>query len=370
MNYRVISSSTPSDVHAFVVNRVWAALIAVAALAILLGIAHVLVVRIKPPDRQDAVATRRRGVKALVIGTDGRASTSKVQAVMWTFAVLFAFVFLLFWGRSANCGDAAVNGGPRCKAAATARATFGQLVNNQLQSEYYVLLGFPIAAAVAAKALTTNKVATGQLTKTPIDGAGDGNKSNGDTDTTDHPPTRGIAVGTAEVISNDAGETDLLDFQYFAFTLLTLTFFFVEFLTHPANGLPHIPPTLVALSGLSVAAYTTKQALRTDVTSLITAVVPRRIQMTSGTTIAVVGSGFGQAIPTTNGNGTRPPGRVLLDGAALDVAVGAWNETEITASISAGTLSGLDPAGSGAVPLVVIDADGVQSGPFTVELVP
>lgn len=95
--------------HAFVINGVVAGVIAVAALAILLIGAQLLIVT--QPAAATAVKKRRRGVKALVIGTDGRASTSKLQALLWTFAVLFAFIFLLAWGRSLGCGDAAVREG-------------------------------------------------------------------------------------------------------------------------------------------------------------------------------------------------------------------------------------------------------------------
>jgi hypothetical protein len=38
---------------------------------------------------------RRRGLKAAVIGQDGRASTSKAQVVLWTGAVVWALIDLL-----------------------------------------------------------------------------------------------------------------------------------------------------------------------------------------------------------------------------------------------------------------------------------
>ncbi|MDQ1536232.1 MAG: hypothetical protein QOE58_625 [Actinomycetota bacterium] len=43
--------------------------------------------------------------------------------------------------------------------------------------------------------------------------------------------------------------------------MLSLVFFLVEFLTHPAHGLPDLPPTLIALSGFAAAGYTTKKGL-------------------------------------------------------------------------------------------------------------
>ena len=45
-----------------------------------------------------------------------------------------------------------MHNGPRCSEAATARAAFTNAVNRPLQPEYYVLLGFPLTAAVAVAA--------------------------------------------------------------------------------------------------------------------------------------------------------------------------------------------------------------------------
>jgi len=241
-----------------IVTRGWASVLALLILAGLVGVAHLVVVasnhgepsansqegKTGTSDASARVRTRRRGVKGLVIGTDGRASTSKLQVLLWTFAVFYAFVFLLLWGRSTRCGDAALQETSACVAAANARSTFSRTVNGDLQPEYYVLLGFPLAAALAAKSLTATKVASGAIHKPPI---------------TEN--QEGVVQGLSEVMSNDRGETDLMDFQYFAFNLLSLAFFYVEFLTRPSGGLPDLPPTLLALSGVSTAVYTTKKAL-------------------------------------------------------------------------------------------------------------
>src|SRR2546427_12479320 len=89
--------------HSFVVSGVAAGLIAFGAFVVLAVAVHLLLVGTSPaPGPDDPVAQRRRGIKSLVIGADGRASTSKVAAVLWTFAVFFAVAFLLLWGRSAS----------------------------------------------------------------------------------------------------------------------------------------------------------------------------------------------------------------------------------------------------------------------------
>jgi len=238
----------------FVVTRVWAGVLAAVILAGLAALAHVTVASstaAPTEDQLDALtaanaqrARRRRGVKALIIGSDGRASTSKTQVVLWTFAIFYALVFLLLWGRSVGCASTDLDDTPECEQAMVGRDAFLAVTNGALQHEYYALLGLPVAAAIAAKSITANKQADGTLDKDDID-----------------PEQGGIRDGLSEIISNDAGETDLIDFQYFAFTLLALAFFLTEFLAHPGAGLPNLPPTLVALSGVSTGAYTAKKSL-------------------------------------------------------------------------------------------------------------
>jgi hypothetical protein len=233
----------------FVIKRPLAGLIAFVAVVVPLVAAHWLVATRKPRPVPGTSAWRRRGLNALVIGTDGRASTSKVQAVLWTLAVFFAIAFMLAWGRSLGCNHAAT-AKKECTAAATGRTSFDAFVNRGLQPEYYILLGIPVTVAVAAKAITSAKVDDGTLTKPTL--------------MSDQERKGGVVQALRETVSNDAGETDLLDFQYFAFNLLMLAFFFSQFLTKPFAGLPDLPPTLLALSGVSAAAYTTKKGLTTD----------------------------------------------------------------------------------------------------------
>jgi hypothetical protein len=339
--------------QAFVVNRWMAGVISALALVLVVAIAHVLIVTSSPaPEASDLVAVRRRGIKALVIGADGRASTSKLQVVLWTIAVLYAFTFLLVWGRSSGCGDEDVRDGPRCREAAAAREAFRDAVNSELQPEYYVLLGFPVAAAVAAKALTTNKVASGELTKAPLTENGGG-----------------LVQGAAEVVSNDRGEGDIGDFQYLAFNLLALGWFTLEFASHPAAGLPDLPPTLTALTGFAAAAYTTKKALERDVRPAISAVVPRRSPRVEGAGITVVGTGFGTAGPGPE-NAAPEGAHVMLNGCDLTIATGGWRDSRIIASLSRSALAALpeSDAESVAAEITVMDCNGLVSDPATLEL--
>jgi hypothetical protein len=353
-----------------VITRVGAMVLALIALVLLLALAHVLIASgqddpgvaaaLTPTER--SVRKRRRGVKALVIGADGRTSTSKVQAVLWTFAVWYAFVVILLIGRSFGCDQEALSEEQQssCTEASENRITFAQLVGRELQADYYVLLGFPLGVAVAAKALTTNKVATGTITKTP-----------------NEPGSEGVVEGLRETISNDRGETDLLDFQYFAFNLLTLAFFFTEFLTNPQQGLPDLPATLIGLSGLSAAAYTTRKALETDVRPGVTAVIPKRLLLTRGTAIAVIGTGFEERriLPSSEergaagGSWVAPNAWLRIDGVSLDIE--SWGPTRIDAKLPQALVDQRAAVGAEApaAELVVDVNEEAPSEPVTVELV-
>lgn len=334
------------DVPTFVVTRWWAALITLALLGGVLVLAHLLIVSTQSAaDPGSMTRRRRRGVKALVIGTDGRASTSKVQVLLWTLAVLYALTFLLLWGRSIGCDSKAATS-TICERAADARAAFARLVEQPLDTEYYALLGLPTAAAVAAKALTQNKVVSGELTKPTLEETGE---------------KGGVAKGLAEVVSDD-GRTDLIDFQYFAFNLVALGYFAIEFTTTPSAGLPELPPTLIALSGVAVAAYTTKKALQKDVVPAITTVIPRTVRLASGTSVTVVGTGFG----TPAGQGDE---RLLINGFPVPVDPTRWTERKIEAELPQEVVAALrdaDPPTTAEVSLMT--ADGAVADPYVIEL--
>jgi len=227
---------------------------------------------------------------------------------------------------------------------------FNAVVRQDLQPEYIALLGIPLGAAVAAKALTAGKVASGDLVK---------------------PPTTqsGVGVGLAEVISNDRGETDAFDFQYAAFNILTLAYFFVLFFTNPVDGLPAIPPTLLVLSGVSGASYTTKKALESGVGPTIRTASPTRIVLTVDPKIIIVGGGF-----LALGGAPSALNSVALDGRPLVTAPSDWSATRVTAAFASLDPGELKKAGFRArtgvdlADLVVTDDLGNRSDPFKVEV--
>ena len=176
-------------------------------------------------------SAHRTGLWPLIVGEDRRLSTSKVQLMLWTFAIVLALLLLLFFGKD-----------------------FSAL---ELQPEYLLLLGSPAAAVLLAKTFTASKV------------------SNGAVENTEAP-----APSVTDVVTDDEGNTDLFDFQYFLFNLVLLVWFAVEMsrtLSDPsrlADGayfLPPLPLTLVGLTSASAAGYVVKKGLETERPSLLAA---------------------------------------------------------------------------------------------------
>lgn len=345
-----------------VITTKWAAILALCAIGLPLVILHRWIGSAQGPVTSDSdlVTRRRHGVKGLIVGADGRASTSRTQAALWTLAVLYAFAFLLLWGRSTKCpvSDEPQSDRPLCQQASEHSAAFSALVSKPLDASYYVLLGLPVSAAVAAQALTSSKVANGELLKAPATDAA--------SPPTGGPPTpkqEGPVKTIADIISNDNGDIDLLDFQYFAFNLLTLAYFFVQFFSRPGDGLPILPGTLLGLSGLSVSTYTVKKALETDVKPAVSGVSPARIPRAESTVITIRGQGFGDGVT----DWTQPHAQsASLDG--IELTPSTWSDTLIVATIP--SVEGLpsDDAGMAAAQLKVIDGNGASSDGYSVAL--
>ena len=170
---------------------------------------------------EDYKIQRGRFLRGLYLGKDGRWSTSKMQPLLWTYAVLFGLLALVVakW-----LGDS---------------AGWDEQVRNGLQDQYLVLLGGPFAAAVLAKLITTTKDENGILQKTD---AGEG------------------AGRPTDLFTDDAGDTDLVDLQYSLFNLLALAFFLGTFCFNLHSGFPDFPDLLVGLTTVSGATYVAKKA--------------------------------------------------------------------------------------------------------------
>ena len=288
-----------------------------------------------------SAAERRSGLRGLIVGGDGRVSTSLLQATAWTYALLYVFLDLLLLGWH-------VADRPGTPHLAKYSAGFGKLIAQELRPEYFVLLGIPVSAAVFAKAMYVSKSANNQITKITSG-------------------QYGVLTGVAEAIGNDQGQVDLLDLQYTAFNVITLIYFFAVFfgntIAHPAQGLASIPPTLLALSGVSGAAYAAKKAVEQGTVPQINSATPRLITIGQTSSPQVVIAGDELCSPGQN-TGNR---HVSLGGVPL--AAHDWTPQQVIADLpslpATATSQGIRP---GVADLVVTDDQGVDSLPFPVDI--
>ena len=125
----------------------WVYPAALAGLAAISGLLQVIVVAVA----KAGTAAKQHGLAALFIGTDNRTSTSKLQAFLWTYAVLWAMTSLL-----AGAGVEA----------------FNTALGDNVRDEYLLLLGGPYAVAIGAKAITTDKVSKDPKSMQPKMGRG------------------------------------------------------------------------------------------------------------------------------------------------------------------------------------------------------
>ena len=190
------------------------------------------------------VTFRRRGLKAAVMGQDGRASTSKTQVALWTGAVVWALVDLLLLARAYPGGT-----------------LFTNAVTTNWRPEYLVLLGLPVAAATAAKAT----VASANSWRGPVASKDDANKLGLAGSVYMRVPAQeaGLLAGVAELFTGDDDAVAWADLQYVVFTLITLAYFAAQFLARPAAGLPPVPAALLTLMGVSASAYTANKIVNT-----------------------------------------------------------------------------------------------------------
>jgi hypothetical protein len=180
----------------------------------------------------------QRPVQGLVLGKDKRLSTSKLQALLWTYTlvgILLAIVIANWIGQTSGLDT---------------------LIRDSLPQEYLLLLGAPFAAAVASKAVIATKVENGTVTKT----------EGGDT---------GATVRVKEAFGDDQGNTNLVDTQYLLFNFVALLYVIGGFIDTPGAGVPSIPGVLVGLTSVSAATYVSNKAVQRDVPTL-TGVVPAR----------------------------------------------------------------------------------------------
>jgi hypothetical protein len=297
---------------------------------------------------------------SVILGQDNRTSTSKTFIFMWTLLVGWALVSMLVAGeliRVHGCAGS-LSTASQVTAAISAcgkmndqlgllQIGWHNLMMNGLSGGYLVLLGIPASAAVAAKAITQSKDDSGTAPK--VAASDDKDKQ--------------VAARVAQIFSADDGTTDIGDFQYVIFNLVTAVFFVAEFVRPSSQGLPAIPDTLLGLTSVSAALYVGKKAAtRTQPT--ITGVFPSILQ--ADARAVITGSGLtpdSTAPPPTAGTTKVTFNGKESDDIQFDPIAGT-----VTATVPAGLVPAGGPAISGTVQ--VLTSYGAVTPGFTVQLSP
>jgi hypothetical protein len=288
-------------------SEIWALLVLLAMSSMPIDVPK------KRSEASDGSDTKRAPLlTALINGQDGRWSTSKASAVLWTYAVWFAFITILLHTNAKG------------------------IENAVLKQQYLLLLGLPVGAAVVAKGITQSKVEAGKIaTKQP-----DGVETNA---------LRGIS----QLITNDSRQPDLLDFQYFGFNFILLAYFFTRFLGHQSLGLPELPDSLVALSGISAAGYLSKKGLQQDTNPVITGINPPE-------------PGPGDSITIRGANlATRDELTVSVKIADQDVPVSSVVPGEVETKIETAIPTGV---AAGKATVQVVNYRGMKSDPYPITI--
>jgi hypothetical protein len=290
-------------------------------LAYLLGFAAVMVYLFvanlipKGPD----------GRKGLVVGEDGRLSTSKFQFFLWTGIVVFSYVALFvadvenFAGKDScpappsNSSQPGVLADPWCRMA-------------DIPQNVLIAMGFTLITLATAKGVTTAYVASGRVIS-----------------------TKGSA-SLADLVTQDDGVTpDLSKVQMLTWTAIAAaTYLFAVFKAIPTfqgADFPDINPTLMLLMGLGQAAYLGTKIVSAQNT-IISNLTPAR-GAGPGSQITINGSGFGTSL------GTIQFGDVVA-APAMSSGGPQWSDTSVTFIIPPTQASGQPFAGGQTVYVAVL----------------
>ena len=205
----------------------------------------------------------------LIVGADGRPSTSKFQLYSWTVVVLCAYVSLYV---------------ERCIA--------GDITPiDTIPANLLIAMGFSSVTAATAKGMTTSFVASGRVKKD--------------------------ASITGGLFTDDDGATDLAKCQLVAWTLVGIAVYLYTLLRADATkGLPNIDGSLMVLMGLGHGTYLGKKLVTTDTPLLLGVTAQAR----PAEQVTVTGAGFGAS---------STAGAVLLDGDPV-AATTAWADDKIS----------------------------------------
>jgi hypothetical protein len=315
-----LADTTATDYGA---ERFWGAVITVAVMVVVSGflvpwVAGLVARRIHPekitdPAKQAAAEQRKarwttqheKSPWNVLLGHDGRLSTSKAVAYAWTAVVVYVLaVLILEWPDD-----------------------WGTALKN-LSPTYLLLLGGPYASLVLSKAIVSTRTSSGSLTKP--EGSGDARLS--------------------DLIADDTGRTDLFDVQFVAFNVLALWFVVTAFLRATPEGFPDIPSGLVILTGGPAAVYLSNK-LFSSTTATVSAVTPSKVL--EGEDFFVVGSGFMSGY--AKGLGVPFEGKVEVGGVLAPTVEDNWTDTRVRATAPRGD------GGEAPVRVTVVGPGGVTA---------
>jgi hypothetical protein len=289
----------------------------------------------------NTAARKPYGAFGVLIGADGRLSTSKAQVALWTYGFVYACLYLAMMA-------AFIQG----------LSVFGSGV----WDDYLVLLGGPFAAAVIAKGVVLNQLASGRITQVPTNAASD--SALRQSDVKDESKTPAVR----DLVSNDDGDLDLVDTQYFLFNIVAFSYATAIFLSHQFNGsisddqkfaLTAIPGVLLTLTGASAATYVANKTTRSNAPRVSKVIKP------------TVAGGIWQIL----GVNFVPPGlsaAAALKGTSITLTPADTAKTaaeEVAPSLATvGKLTFTDPSDlfTQTVTVVVTTASGQQTAPLTV----
>ncbi len=292
-----------------------------------------------------ALALAGRSLPDLYRGKDGRASTSIFLVVAWTLAIAWGLLALMLGELWPGTDSALASGWKDFSGAGDA---------DSFQQSYFLLLGLPVFTAAGARAITGHKVGSGAIVKPPPE------------------QDEGVRDQALSLIADDRGNISATDFQLVMFNLLLLVYFAGTLLTRPADGLPDLPATLLALAGISSAGYTTGKLNESTPRPLVSSVRPSRLTLGPTTSeIEVFGGPFVlTGTPTAFEEPDHPVGAghlgVTLDGVTLLVT--SSSRDRITAIVPARGSADGDSLPVGFASLVVYDENGAASEAVRVEL--
>ena len=201
--------------------------------------------------RNDGNPVRSRyGFVDVIIGADGRVSTSKTVVYVWTFVFASALVVM------------------------TSMVVFGYLKPGQAfhtgsdWDAYLLLLGGPFASAVISKGVVSYQVQQDPTSKSGTAAAAG----------TANPMSTTVAAqpSATDVLNGDSGTPSLVDTQYTIFSLIAILYFagvFIANLDKYAAGavsasnavwLPQIPSALLGLTSLAALTYVGNKTVQTQ----------------------------------------------------------------------------------------------------------